>query len=173
MVQNIVGPYRLLCFTLALRERGCTTEEIGAFIRDSVHVPFPWLPGWLVQLLKRPVFWLTFRKLASVAEQSQRREHPDEFVVAVPSSPGDSAYKLEIHDCAVCKAFAKHGEESVVPYICATDDVVSDAIGLGLRRTGTRALGAECCDFRYELGGEPLRLEDQYDLAEGKRLTGE
>ena len=136
-------------------------------------MPFPWLPGWLLQRLKRPVFWLTFRRFASVAEASRRREHPDEFVLAVPTSPGDADYALEIHDCAVCKAFAKHGEESVVPYIGATDDLVSDALGLGLRRTGTRALGAECCDFRYEFGGKPLRIHDQYDLAKGKRLTAE
>jgi hypothetical protein len=85
MVQNIVGPYTLLCFALVLRERGFSTEEIGAFFRDSFTVPFPRLPGWLLQRLKRPVFWMSFRRLASVAEASQRREHPDEFVLAVPA----------------------------------------------------------------------------------------
>jgi hypothetical protein len=172
MAQNIIRPYTLLCFALVLRERGCATPEIGAFFHDSFTRPFPWLPKWLVRRLARPLFWLTFRRFAAVAEQSQRREHPDEFVLAVPTPPPGADYALEIRDCAVCKAFTRHGEQSVVPYVCAMDDLVSDEFGLGLQRTGTRALGAECCDFRYDFGGKPLRLQDQYHLANGKRLSG-
>ncbi len=48
------------------------------------------------------------------------------------------------------------------PYMCATDDLVSDQLDQGLRRTGTIALGAHRCDFRYKAGGEPLRLAEQY-----------
>ncbi|MHC4512203.1 MAG: L-2-amino-thiazoline-4-carboxylic acid hydrolase [Planctomycetota bacterium] len=171
MAQNIIGPYMLLCLALVLRERGCSTEEIGTFFHDSFTRPFPWLPKWLSRPFRRPLFRLIFRRLAAAAEVSQRREHPDEFVLTVATRPSDADYALEIHDCAVCKAFDKHGEGSVVPYICAMDDLVSDAFGLGLRRTGTRALGADCCDFRYDFDGKPLRLQDQYDLAQGKRLT--
>lgn len=49
----------------------------------------------------------------------------------------------------------------LVPYMCATDDVVSDRGGQGLRRTGTIAVGAHQCDFRYKRGGEPLHLAPQ------------
>jgi hypothetical protein len=98
-------------------------------------------------------------------------EEPGEFVFAVPGPPPGAEFALDVRDCAVCKAFEKHGEEGVVPYICATDDLVSDAFGLGLRRTGTRALGADRCDFVYRIGGEPLRLRQQYDLAKGERLA--
>lgn len=171
MAQNIVPQYARLSFALVLRERGCSTEEIGAFFHDSFTMPFAWLPMWLVRRLRRPLAWMAFRRFAAVAEASQRREHPDEFVLAVPSPPPDSDYALEIHECAVCKAFSRHGEESVVPYICAFDDLISDAGGLGLRRSGTRALGADHCDFVYEFGGRRQRLEDQYDLARGERLT--
>jgi hypothetical protein len=38
---------------------------------------------------------------------------------------------------------------------------MSDAFGLGLRRTGTRAVGAERCDFVYEFDGKPLQLRDR------------
>jgi L-2-amino-thiazoline-4-carboxylic acid hydrolase-like protein len=171
MAANIIGPYTFLCFALVLRQRGCTTEEIGAFVHASYTTPFSWLPQWLLRRLRRPMFWLTFRRMAAVADASQRREHADEFVLAVPTPPPGADFALEIRDCAVCKAFAKHGEQSVVPYVCATDDLMSDAFGLGLRRTGTRAVGAERCDFVYEFDSKPLRLQDQYDLAQGKRLT--
>ena len=66
--------------------------------------------------------------------------------------------------CAVCHAFSKHDAVDVVPYVCAIDDQLSAKLGLGLRRTGTHALGSGCCDFRYKLGGEPLTLRSQYAL---------
>jgi hypothetical protein len=171
MAENIIGPYTFLSFALVLRERGFTTEEIGAFVHASYTTPFSWLPRWALRPLRRPLFWLKFRRMAAVAEASQRREHPDEFVLAVPPPPPGADFALEIRECAVCKAFAKHGEQSVVPYLCATDDLMSDAFGLGLRRTGTRAVGAERCDFVYEFDGKPVRLQDRYDLAQGKRLA--
>ena len=171
MAANIIGPYLFLCFALILRERGSTTEEIGAFVHASYTTPFSWLPRWLLRRLRRPIFWMTFRRMAAVAEASQRREDSDQFVLAVPTPPPGADFALEIRDCAVCKAFAKHGEQSVVPYVCATDDLISDDLGLGLRRTGTRAVGAERCDFVYEFDAKPLRLQDRYDLAQGKPLT--
>ena len=170
MAENITGPYTFLSFALVLRERGLTTQEIGAFVHAAYTTPFSWVPRWLLQGLIRPLFWLKFRRMAAVAEASQRREHPDEFVLAVPTPPPGADFALEIRECAVCKAFAKHGEQGVVPYVCATDDLMSDAFGLGLRRTGTRAVGSERCDFVYQFDGNPLRLQDRYDLAQGKRL---
>jgi len=117
------------------------------------------------------LFWSTFRKLAKAAEESQSNAHPDDFVIATPTLPPGADFALEIRDCAVCKAFGKHGEQSVVPYICATDDLMSDALELGLRRSGTRALGADRCDFVYQIDGQPQRLEDRYDLARGTPLA--
>ncbi len=46
--------------------------------------------------------------------------------------------------------------------MCATDDSMSDAGNQGLRRTGTIALGADHCDFRFRHGDEPKRLAPQY-----------
>ena len=50
----------------------------------------------------------------------------------------------------------------LVPYMCASDDVVSDAGGWGLWRKGSIALGGYQCDFVFEKNGTPLRLVDQY-----------
>ncbi len=76
----------------------------------------------------------------------------------------ETDFGFDILECAVCKAFLKHGALDIVPYICALDDKVSDALGLGLRRSGTLALGADRCDFRYKLGGEPRPLRTQYPI---------
>ncbi len=86
----------------------------------------------------------------------------NEFAFELVAGDEASDFGMNVHSCAVCHAFAKHGAMDLVPYMCAMDDVASEIGDLGLRRTGTIALGATHCDFRYERGREPLRLADQY-----------
>jgi len=50
----------------------------------------------------------------------------------------------------------------LLPYMCSSDDAVSDAGGQRLVRKGTIALGPKQCDFRYKAGGKPLRLVEKY-----------
>ena len=77
-------------------------------------------------------------------------------------SKGRVDFGMDVTNCAVCAAFARHDAKEVVPYLCALDDRMSVTLGMGLRRTGTRALGASCCDFRYQAGGEPKTLASQH-----------
>lgn len=93
---------------------------------------------------------------------SQEGAAADEFVFEVVEGDGDHDWGMNITRCAVCHAFSKHGAMALVPYMCASDDKVSDAGGQGLRRTGTIGLGAERCDFRFKAGGESLPLAEQY-----------
>ena len=74
---------------------------------------------------------------------------------------GSHDFGLDVKNCAVCELFSRHDAEEVVPYLCALDDKMSEFMGMGLRRSGTRALGASCCDFRYQAGGEPQSLRSQ------------
>ena len=69
---------------------------------------------------------------------------------------------MNIFSCDICHQFSKFDAMDLVPYMCALDDVLSDRFDQGLRRTGTIAVGAAQCDFRYERGGEPQRMADQY-----------
>ena len=70
---------------------------------------------------------------------------------------------MNITSCAICTMYAPHDAMDLVPYMCAGDDAVSDAFQQGLRRTGSIALGASHCDFRFTgRKGQPLRLAEQY-----------
>ena len=69
---------------------------------------------------------------------------------------------MNVKSCAICHTFSKYDAMDLVPYMCATDDLMSDFGQEGLRRTGTIALGSHQCDFRYKSGGEPLRVVEQY-----------
>jgi len=101
-------------------------------------------------------------KMREDAVASQEAAAPNEFVFEIVSGEGDVDWGMNIQSCAVCHAFAKHDAMELVPYMCATDDKMSDAGEQGLRRTGTIALGADHCDFRYKAHGDPLRLVEQY-----------
>ncbi len=162
MGRALIVCYEFLCFHLALKRRGRSLEEIGGFIDESSPVP-RWIPGWLVRFLAaRSLLRRRFRKAAA---RSQERAHTDEFVWEfIDGEDAETDFGINILSCAICKAFSKHGAQEVVPYLCAIDDKTSDAFGLGLRRSGTIALGAHRCDFRYKLGGKPSRLRDQYSL---------
>jgi hypothetical protein len=86
--------------------------------------------------------------------------HPGEFVVEVLPAGADYDWGYNIKSCAICYLYRQHDAMDLVPYMCASDDVVSDQQHQGLRRTGTIALGAHQCDFRYQADGEPRRLAE-------------
>ena len=86
--------------------------------------------------------------------------HPGEFQIQQVKSDKPGAWGYNITGCAICHHFGKHEALELVPYMCAMDDVVSDKGGQGLRRTGTIALGAHQCDFRYDSASQPLRVAD-------------
>ena len=104
-----------------------------------------------------------FAAFVASAEASQRDAVPGEYVFeAFLGDRKDFDWAMNVKSCAICHAFSKYDATDLVPYFCAADDVISDQAHQGLRRTGTIALGAHQCDFRYKRGGEPRRLATQY-----------
>ena len=89
------------------------------------------------------------------------RTHPGEFEVENVSDE-QFDWGVNIKSCAICYLFSQHDAMDLVPYMCASDDVVSDLNNQGLQRTGTIALGAHQCDFRYKSGGAGLAVAAQY-----------
>jgi hypothetical protein len=164
MAINIIIPAELLAFVLVLRRRGHSREEIGTLISELVEIPFQRLPIWLVRPFLRLSLPLVRWWMRRQARASQERQHPDEFIWEVTAGDGTTDLGINIRSCAVCKTFAKHDAMDVVPYVCALDDRVSRTFDLGLRRSGTIALGASHCDFRWKLGGEPRTLGSQFEL---------
>ena len=104
-----------------------------------------------------------FDDFVALGEASQQDPVPGEFVLEVLSGEGQKfEWGYNIKSCAICHSFAKHDAMDLVPYMCATDDVMSDKGNQGLQRTGSIAIGAHHCDFRYKRGGESQRLAPQY-----------
>lgn len=101
--------------------------------------------------------------LVAASEDSLQEAAPGEFVFDVQiSTDQETDWSMSVKSCAICASFSKYDAMDLVPYMCATDDIVSDAAGQGLRRTGTIALGARECDFKYRQGGAPRRVAQDY-----------
>jgi len=149
-----------LALFLALRRRGVDAHQYGSAVLESIrNAPQAAVEAPDDGVSRRELF---ARFIAS-GEASQSGARPGEFVFeAFPGDRGEYDWGMNVKSCAICHAFARHDAMDLVPYMCATDDLVSDLGGQGLRRTGTIALGAHQCDFRYKSGGEPLRLVEQF-----------
>lgn len=173
MAGSLIACYELLAFYKVLKARGVPLDEIGAFFAGASEMPLQWVPRWLMRLLLRAGSRAVRPFMRRAARVSQERQDPDEFVwELVDGDGGDTDFGFNIKSCAVCRMAGKHDALEVVPFVCALDDKMSEAFGLGLRRSGTIALGATHCDFRYKSGGPQRALREQYSLAERRRLDG-
>lgn len=148
-----------LALYLVLKKRGVSAHQYGSALLDSMrnNPPAP-----MVSEDDRPM-QERFREFIERGEVSQREPREGEFVFeAFLGDRSDYDWGMNIKSCAICHAFSKYDAMELVPYMCATDDVMSDFGNQGLRRNGTIALGAHQCDFRYKSGGDPVRLVESY-----------
>jgi len=154
-----------LALFLALKERGVDEHAYGAAMLDSIANRAPEPPA--EDSPDRPSARDRMAQFVASAEASQTDALPGEFVyeaVFDSRAPDQREFDwgMNVKSCAICSAFARHDAMELVPYMCATDDLVSDREQQGLRRTGTIAVGASHCDFRFKRGGDPLRLVEHY-----------
>ena len=147
-----------LALYLALNKRGVDVHDFGAAMVRGLTAALAHAPEPPNDEAAREAYVATF--IAS-AEVSATEAGPGEFVYeAFADTDQGDTWGMNVKSCAICAQYAQHDAMDLVPYMCATDDVVSDKMGQGLRRTGTIALGAHQCDFRY--GADPLRVAEQY-----------
>ena len=115
------------------------------------------------QLLKRlPAVligtWPAGALLKVFAGKLGRRAHPDGFVARVITDKTETlglGYGFDILECGICKLFHKHHYTRYASILCEVDELTSGLAGLELVRTGTIALGAPKCDFRFRKAAGP------------------
>jgi hypothetical protein len=147
-----------LSLYLALKNRGIAVHDFGsAMVNGLIQAPIH-VPEEGDDTLKERL-----AQFAILAEASQINSAPGEDVFeAIDTDNADFDWGYNVTSCAICNAAAKYDAMDLVPYMCAVDDVMSDKGNQGLQRSGSIALGATHCDFRYKRGGQPQRLAEQY-----------
>ncbi len=163
----------LLCLYLALRESGVDAHAFGARMLKALDEavsaaarPSTATPEEQTAALKKSV-----ENLIAAGERSQAVGQTGAFVFDVRwVDEAAGHWAMEMSRCGICHLFGQHDAMDLVPYMCATDDVMSDAQQQGLKRTATIALGGQCCDFDYRSGRPTAAVADAYP--ERIRLIG-
>ncbi len=91
--------------------------------------------------------------IQQLAKRAKNQAHPDGFVVQILTDKKETlgfGYGIDILECGICKLFQRHSMQKFAPLLCEIDHITSSLAGLTLKRTGTIALGASKCDFRFE-----------------------
>jgi hypothetical protein len=152
-------PVTNLAMYLALKERGVDVHAFGgALLYGLARAPIPPQPADDRPVADRVAPFI------ELAEMSRSNAVPGEdvFEAFLGSDEDDFEFGYNIRSCAICHQYAKYDAMDLVPYMCATDDIVSERNNQGLRRTGTIALGAHQCDFRYKTGRTAAHIAEQY-----------
>ena len=155
MAMSVYFTHVQLAFFLVLRDEGASAHDYGAAMLAYMTAnprPLPEEPP-----TTPPDAFFD----AAIASQSSAK--PEEFVFdAERTGDGENDWVMNIRSCAICHSFSKHDAMDLVPYMCATDDVESVHMNQGLHRSGSIAVGATHCDFRFKRDRETLSLASQY-----------
>lgn len=97
--------------------------------------------------------WIAKIFLPVFARKVSNRANSEGFVAKIITGKKETfglGYGIDILECGICKLFKKHNYQKYASILCEVDEVTSNLAGLQLVRTGTIALGAKKCDFRFK-----------------------
>jgi hypothetical protein len=145
-----------LALMKTLHEQGESFETIRRICleiaADYVRPKNPW-QKFLKRLPRRLVnTWLAGVILKSLGKRALTKGNPEGFVANIITDKNETyglGYGIDILECGICKLYKKHGYEKYASILCEVDKITSSLAGLKLIRTGTIALGASKCDFRF------------------------
>ncbi len=140
-----------------LNRNGESMEKIRALLLGIANEYVRPKNAWQHMLKKLPVHmidsWFGRFLIRQMQNKVSQRAHPDGFVVRVLTDKKETlgfGYGIDILECGICKLYTKHGLQKFTPLLCEIDHITTALAGLKMHRSGTIALVASKCDFRYE-----------------------
>ncbi len=145
-----------LALIKALDEQGETFETTRKICLEIV-TEYVRPKNRIQQLLKRlPAklanTWIATMFIASLNKRVNKNPNADGFIANIITNKHETfglGYGIDILECGICKLFSKHKYQKYSSILCEVDEITSSLAGLKLVRTGTIALGAKKCDFRF------------------------
>jgi hypothetical protein len=101
--------------------------------------------------------WFSSLLLKWLNKRVSRNSNPDGFLANIITDKNETygfGYGIDITQCGICKLFNKHNYGKYSSILCEVDELTSALAGLKLIRSGTIALGAKKCDFRFKKANE-------------------
>ena len=162
---DLFGSAMNLALFLVVRDQGIDAHRFGAAMIERINKALAALRSKRSRAEPKQPDPGAAQTFIDAMQESQTSATPGEFVYEYlpdESNRDTGDWAFNIKSCAICHHFRKYDAMDLVPYMCASDDVMSDSQGRGLVRTGTIALGSKHCDFRYQKGGTPKAVADLY-----------
>ncbi len=168
MIQSAqtISLYKVLKpLNLSEREIGKIIYEIAESYAQSFSSVKKWLYRKALFSNKMKNHWREWLK------ESVKRTYPENWVGDFIEGDGKTFdYGINFTECGWMKLINNEGAEEIAPYACLCDYARMRAIGVGFKRTKTRAKGAELCDFRFIRNCDTPRGWPPEDLEESKAL---
>lgn len=101
--------------------------------------------------------WFSVKKknYKQTALYSQERKYSDDWIYYyIECEDGKFDFGLDFTECAIWNFFKKMGGQELMPYVCYTDFVWSEGVGLGLKRTETIVTEDGRCNLRWKNSSE-------------------
>ena len=101
--------------------------------------------------------WLSSALLKWLNKRVSKNSNQGGFVANIITDKSETygfGYGIDIMECGICKLFNKHNYGKYSSILCEVDELTSALAGLTLIRSGTIALGAKKCDFRFKKAKE-------------------
>ncbi|MCX6078249.1 MAG: L-2-amino-thiazoline-4-carboxylic acid hydrolase [Chloroflexi bacterium] len=163
--ENLYLSAAMLAFYQALKAQGKPVEEVARLICQgtaSLYTSFPfhamlWWEG------RKAFNCQNLGKLQREAVASQTRQYPGNWVYNfVPGDGQKFLFGVDYTECGIVKYLTEQGAPELAPYLCWLDYPMCAAMGMGLIRTKTLALGDKKCNFRLCLWQEQPETEPNF-----------
>ncbi len=149
-------PAYFLSFIKVLDKKGESFETIRKISLEIV-LDYVRPKNKFQQLLKKLPAKIIPSRLGSLFlkrfnERVSKNPHPNGFIANIITDKKKTfglGYGVDIIECGICKLFNKHNFQKYASILCEVDAVTADLAGLQMIRSGTIALGAKKCDFRW------------------------
>ena len=153
--QFIAATGWFLAFYRVLARSGGNVANAGEFAYELTAQNLASLPWGITPLIQGLWFSkLLKNRVRTGAKRSLERRGTGAYVYEYVAGDGQQFdFGVDYIECAAWTFLKSQGAPELAPYVCALDQLSSDAFGWGLVRTTTLAEGGSRCDFRFKREG--------------------
>ena len=146
----------IISFFRVMRNHEKTTEEVISVCCEVADDYMNSLPRFFLWLAGKLAFGkLILRRMKKQADQSQKRQYPNDFVYTfVEGDEKTFDWALEFSECAVNKFYEAQGVEALKPYCNFFDVTYSRYMCMGINANMTIGNGCQTCKLQYKKGRE-------------------
>jgi hypothetical protein len=132
----------------AMKKHGKSAGEAWELCHEALKARTEAMP----KFIRRLIGWYLFTGFVKNRARKMSGRDLGGFTMEYVEQEG--GWGVNYIRCAIHDFLKEQDAEDFSPYVCLSDMTLSDAMGWGLKRTGTLADGCEKCDFRFIKGAE-------------------